>query len=173
MTAAGEAPVAHERRSSIEGVACRDCWQKDDPKIREDVLALGRRMPKPSAATPEDFWTHGLCVAAYEGEELVSLSASEIKFSQRLRANMAFIRVFVAPDHRQRGIVVPLTLKTHEVLQRFALAHPEKQIGGTMAIVTARGVMDEPVTKAFMVLIGYTPQGEPLIVRWFDHYRLP
>ena len=42
-----------------------------------------------------------------------------------------------------------------------------------MAVVTVKGVLDEPVTKAFMVLIGYTPQDEPLIVRWFDHYKLP
>ena len=158
--------------ASIEGILYRDVWLNDDAKVRNDALALGRRMPAPSAAVPADFWARGLCVAAYEGGELVSLSAAEIRFSQRLRTNMAFFRVFVAPEHRQRGIVTPLTLETHSVMSRYALAHPEQHIGGTMAIVTAKGIMDEPVTKGRHVLIGYTPRGEPLIVRWFDHYKL-
>jgi hypothetical protein len=157
---------------TIDGIEYRDVWQKDDEAVRRDAMALGARMGSGTSHFTPEMWAKGLCVVAYDGPELVSIAAGEIRFAERVRTNMAFLRVFVLPAHRKRGIVVPLTYKFHDAMRRYALEHPEMRVGGTMAIVTVKGHMDEPVTKADMVLIGYSPKGEPLILRWFDHYKL-
>jgi len=156
----------------VDGVEYRDVWQKNDKTVRRDAMALGARTGSGTGNFTPEAWAKGLCVVAYDRSELVAIAAGEIRFAQRMRANMAFLRVFVSPEHRKRGLVVPLTYKFHDVMRRYALTQPEIRIGGTMAIVTVKGHMDEPVTKADMVLIGYSPKGEPLIARWFDHFTL-
>jgi hypothetical protein len=158
--------------TDIGGIEFRDVWLKDDEAVRRDAMELGVKMGTGTSNYTPEMWAKGLCVAAYDGSELVSIMPCEIRFAQRVRVNMAFLRSFVVPNHRKRGIVVPLTYKAHDVMRLYAVAHPEMRIGGTMGIVTAKGHMDEPVTKAEMVLIGYTPKGEPLVLRWFDHFKL-
>jgi len=156
----------------IDGIEYRNVWRKDDPDVRRDATMLGQRVAPNAVRLEPGFWSKDLCVVAYEGTELIALAPGEIRFAERVQQNMAFLRVFVVPEKRERGIVVPLTLKFHEVMRRYALDHPDQKIGGTMAVVTAKGFVDKPVTKAFMVLAGYSPRGEPLIVRWFDHFKL-
>jgi hypothetical protein len=160
------------RTEIVDGVEYRDVWQKDDETVRHDAMAFGARMGSGTDNFTPEMWAKGLCVVAYDRSELVAVAAGEIRFAQRVSANMAFLRVFVSPDHRKRGLVVPLTYKFHDVMRRYSLEHPELRIGGTMAIVTVKGHVDEPVTKADMVLIGYSLKGEPLILRWFDHFKL-
>jgi hypothetical protein len=164
--------VVSARTEIVDGVEYRDVWQKGDETVRRDAMELGTRMGTASSEFAPEAWAKGLCVVAYDGAELVAIQPCEIRFAQRVRTNMAFLRTFVVPSHRKRGLVVPLTYKSHDVMRRYALAHPEMCIGGTMGIVTAKGHMDEPVTKAEMVLIGYSPKGEPLVLRWFDHFKL-
>lgn len=157
---------------TIYGVEYRNVWLKDDPDAARDTKALGTRVTPPGQKLPPDFWAKNLCVVAYEGKELVALAPAEIRYAQRVRANMAFLRVFVSPPHRKKGVVIPLTFKFHEIMRKYSLDNPDKRIGGIMAIVTAPGIMDEPVTKAFLHLIGYNTRNQPLILRWFEHYRL-
>jgi len=156
----------------VDGVEHRNVWMKDDPDVRRDALALGRRMTPPSRQFMPDVWAKNLCTIAYQDGNLVALAVIDLRYSKRVRANMGYLRIFIAPECRQRGIAIPLTLRAHEIIRRYSLANPEKRIGGTMALVTVKGMMDEPVGKAFMVLIGYSPKSEPVLVRWFDHYKL-
>lgn len=156
----------------IEGVEYRNVWRKDDPQAKRDAEALGSRVTPPGQKLPDNFWTTGLAVVAYEGANLLALAPGEIRFSSRLRCNMAFLRVFVAPEQRQRGIVIPLTMKFHEVMRRHAEENPQERIGGTMAMITVKGMLDEPIGHSGMNLVGYSPRNEPLIVRWFDGFKL-
>lgn len=158
---------------TIDGIEYRNVWKRVDAAVIRDADALGARVTPPGKEVRTNFWSKDLCVVAYDGEDAVALAPGEIRYADRLKANMAFLRVFVAPSHRQRGIVVPLCMKAHEVMRRYSLDTPHRRIGGTMGFVTVKGVMDEPVTKAFMHFIGYTPQDAPLLVRWFEHYTLP
>jgi hypothetical protein len=157
---------------TIDGVEYRDVWKKDVPQVRRDAVAFGAGVAPNTKEFPPDFWSQNLCVAAYEGGHIIALAPGEIRYFEQVKANMAYLRVFVARDHRQRGIVIPLTIKFHEIMRRYALGHPGLRIGGTIAAVTVKGIMDEPVGKAFMTVIGYTRHGDPLIVRWFDHFKL-
>src|SRR5882724_9342778 len=128
----------------IDGIEYRNVWQKNDPDVRRDALALGQRLAPNAVRLEPGFWAKDLCVVAYEGRDLIALAPGEVRFSERVQQNMAFLRVFVTPEKRERGIVVPLTLKFHEVMRRFALDHADGKIGGTMAIVTVKGFVDEP-----------------------------
>jgi hypothetical protein len=154
----------------INGIEYRNVWGKNDPDVIRDASALGTRVTPPGRAVAP--WAEGLCVVAYDGPTLVAIAPGEIRFVPRVKAKMALLRVYVEPSHRERGLVVPLTLKSHEVIREYARQHPEERIGGTMGLVTAKGVVDEPVTKAFMQLIGYSPRGEPLLVRWFEGFKI-
>jgi hypothetical protein len=154
----------------IDGIEYRNVWGSNDPDAIRDANALGARVTP--AGRPARGWSEGLCVAAYDGRMLVAVAPAEIRYSPRVRANMAMLRVYVNRSHHERGIVIPLTLKSHEVMRKHAAENPEQRIGGTMGVVTARGVVDEPITKAFMHLIGYSPRSEPLLVRWFEGFKL-
>jgi hypothetical protein len=156
----------------VDGIECRNVWLKDDPKVLSDALALGKRMTPRTKPFEPDIWARNLCVAAYKDDRLVAEAIVDVRFSERVRATMGYVRAFVAPECRERGLVIPLTLLSHEIIRKHALGNPGMRIGGTMAVITARGYLDEPVGKAFMVLIGYAPNGDPVMVRWFDHFKL-
>ncbi|MBV9330816.1 MAG: hypothetical protein JOZ55_04615 [Alphaproteobacteria bacterium] len=156
---------------TINGVEYRNVWLKEDAEAAAGARALGARVTPSGASLPPDFWAKNLCVVAFEADDVVALAPAEIRFSERVRANMAFLRVYVSPAHRQRGLVIPLAVKFHEIMRRYALDHPDKRIGGSMAIITAPGMLDEPVTKGFHVLMGFNRHNQPLIIRWFEHFR--
>jgi hypothetical protein len=153
----------------IDAIEYRNVWLRNDPVAVRDAIAL-------ETATRENIssgaWPKNLGVVAYHGAEIIGLALSDIRHSERVRANMAYLRVLVAPKHRARELETPLMLKLHEIMRLHSLAHPEAKIGGTMAIVETVGPLEEPVTKAFMLLAGYTPNDQPLVLRWFDHTKL-
>jgi hypothetical protein len=155
----------------IEGIEYRNVWQTNDPQAKRDAEALGARVTMRREMPPE-FWSSNLAAAAYEKAELLAIAPGEIRFSDRLRCNMAFLRVFVAAEHRHRGVVIPLTMKFHEIMRRYADEHPAERIGGTMAMITVKGMFDQAVGHSGMILVGYSPRNEPLIVRWFDGFKL-
>jgi hypothetical protein len=154
----------------VDRVEYRNVWMKDDPEVLRDALA--KRMTPVSQSFQPGAWSRNLCVAGYRYGTLVALAVIEVRFSRRVRANMGYLSIFIAPETRERGIAIPLSMRTHEIMRQYSLANPEKRIGGVMAVVTVKGILGEPVTKAFQVLAGYTPKNEPVIVRWFEHYKL-
>jgi hypothetical protein len=78
----------------------------------------------------------------------------------------------VDDQRRTQKILVPLTYALHQAMERHAQAHPELKIGGTAAVVAAPNTIYKPVGSAEMILIGYTKRNEPVLLRWFDSYRL-
>lgn len=150
----------------------KNVWRQKDALVERDAIAAWTAAGVATSAEDLSERAKQLCIAGYQGSELVAISTAFLRYSTVVRENMAFVRVFVAKDHRQKGLVVPLTYASHAALEAFALANPTLKIGGTMGIAAARGTMDKPVTNAEMVLIGYTKDNDPLLARWFDHTRL-
>jgi hypothetical protein len=150
----------------------RDVWQQNDAKAEADVVALWQRLNILPAGVSPQARAKELCVAAYDGDQLAAVTTATIDTLQVVRTKMVFLRALVAPEYRSRKVVVPLTLETHEALSRYALAHPDQKLGGTVAIVTSNPGIYKPIGSAHMILIGYTARNEPVTVRWFDHYRL-
>lgn len=151
----------------------RNVWKLVDAQVERDAVAAWEAAGVVTT-NPEDVAVRlkQLCVAGYEDSTLVTLSTIIVRYSPVVRENMAFLRVFVAKEHRQKGLVIPLTYATHEAMSAYALANPQLRIGGTMAVVVARGTMDRPVLGAQMMLAGYTKDSDPLVLRWFDHTKL-
>jgi hypothetical protein len=150
----------------------RDVWRKNDGKAEADIVALWQRLNILPAGVNPLARAKELCVAAYDGDRLAAVTTATIDTLQVVRTRMVFLRALVAPEYRAKKVVVPLTLETHEVLSRYALAYPDQKHGGTVAIVTSNPGIYKPIGSAHMVLIGYTARNEPVTVRWFDHFRL-
>jgi hypothetical protein len=149
----------------------KDVWQQNDAAAERDAIGLWRA----ARAFSEDRAgerAKELCVVAYDGDQPVAVSTATIGRLGVVRQTMAFLRAFVAPDHRSEKIVVPLTFAAHESMLKYALANPQLRIGGTAGVVTSNPGIYKPIGSALMILIGYTPNDEPIIVRWFDHFRL-
>lgn len=149
----------------------RDVWQKNDEQAEADVVALWRRMSVLPADVDATARAKEVCIAAYEGKELVAVSTVTIETMPRVRAKMAFLRVLVSRGNRSQKIVLPLTYAVYQAMERYAQANPEFKIGGTAAVVVAPNTIYKPVGSAEMILVGYTHRDEPLLLRWFDSYR--
>ena len=162
---------SRELFEEFSNIEFRDVWRKDDKQVEADVIALWQRMgvlPKgvnPNARAKE------ICVAAYEGGDLIAVTTVNIEMLQVVRTKMAFFRALVAEDHRAQKVLVPLTYALHQAMERYALAHPELKIGGTAAVVAAPNTIYKPVGAAEMILVGYTGRNEPVLLRWFNSYR--
>lgn len=160
-------------KDSVAKVTHKDVWLKNDAKVEQDAIAAWTAagiLPKsqdPMVRAKE------ICVAAYEGKNLVAVSTATIEPMPIVRRKMVFFRLFVVPEHRHREIVIPLGLEVHKAAEKYALEHPELNLGGTAAVVIVKGIMNKPITRAHLILAGYSQKNEPLILRWFDHYKMP
>lgn len=158
-----------EEFSTIE---FRDVWRKNDAQAEADAVALWQRLGNlPQGVDPYQR-AKELCVVAYEGSKLVAITTVTLDMLQVVRTRMAFFRALVDDERRAQKVLVPLTYALHQTMERYAQAHPEQKIGGTAAVVAAPNTIYKPVGSAEMVLIGYTTRNEPLLLRWFDSYRL-
>ncbi len=150
----------------------RDVWRRNDVRTELDVIALWSR---DGALVPEIdpvARSKTLCIAAYDAGEVVGVSTVELQWMAPVRAEMAFLRVYIAKAHRARKLIHPIAAATYDAMQRFALANPQLRLGGTAATVLSKPGIYKPVTETGMVLIGYDAEDAPLIVRWFEHFRL-
>ena len=75
-------------------------------------------------------------------------------------------------DDRANKLLLSLTYALHQATERYAISHPELKIGCTAAIVTAEPGIYKPIGSAEMILICYVKENLPVLLRWFDHYRL-
>jgi hypothetical protein len=147
-------------------------WQKDDLKAMRDAVSVWSAAGVLGAGIDVNERMRELCVVGYDGDDLVAISTAYVAYLPMVREVMALFRVFVVDEKRKRGLAVPLTFETHEVLRDYARSRPDLRIGGSAGIVIVRGKMHKPVTPARMVLIGYTKNDEPILVRWFDHFQI-
>jgi hypothetical protein len=155
-----------------ENLHFKDVWLKNDAAAQADAINLWRDSNAflPSANPNER--AKELCVVAYDESKPIAVATAAIRPLSMVREKMAFLRAFVSPDYRSQKVVVPLTYAAHEALSNYARQNPQLRIGGTAAVVTSKPGIYKPVGSAEMVLIGYTRNEEPVIVRWFDHFRL-
>ncbi|MBV9330815.1 MAG: hypothetical protein JOZ55_04610 [Alphaproteobacteria bacterium] len=155
----------------LDGIEYRNLWQDVDEAAGREANALGARLTPPTRRLPADYWEKNLCVAAYKGWELIGIATGEIRFAQRVRANMAFLRLFVKPEHAKSVVGKELALKFHEIMRKFSRENPDRRLGGTMRIASAPGAVS-PMLPGFYALIGYTEDNRPMAIRWFEHFKL-
>ena len=162
---------SRELFEEFSNIEFRDVWRKDDKQAEADAVALWQRMGVLPKGVNADARAKEICVAAYEGNELIAITTATIDMLQVVRTKMAFCRALVSDNHRSQKVVVPLTYAMHQALERYAIASPDLRIGGTVAVVSAPNTIYKPVGSAEMILVGYTSRNEPVLLRWFNSYR--
>ncbi|MBI3675093.1 MAG: hypothetical protein HY243_00555 [Proteobacteria bacterium] len=173
---AGSGPAALSDEAApgnVAKVTHKDVWFKNDAKVEQDAIAAWKAADALPPRQDPMLRAKEICVAAYEGKNLVAVSTATIEPMPMVRRKMVFFRLFVVPEHRHREIVIPLGLAVHQAAEKYALAHPELELGGTAAIVSVKGVMNKPITRAHLILASYSRKNEPIILRWFDHFKFP
>ena len=151
-----------------------EAWRKADPKLEADALAFwqaqGVRLETPDGAERKKM----LAVLAYEDGQVIGLSTLNIRRAEQVRQKMAFVREIVAADRRQQHVSIALTQKTREVIEAYAFAHQDEQIGGMAAILQAPGIGKRAISRGGqMVLTGYTEKNEQVRIAWFAHFQVP
>jgi hypothetical protein len=151
----------------------KDVWLKNDADAERDAMALWRSAGGMPPDTTIEEHVKELATVAYDGDNLTATITCRIAYLPKVRQNMAMIRLFIAPDYRRGGVSFTIVNKTIEVMSAYSRDNPQKRIGGIGAIVTARGVLKKPVTPLQgLTLIGYTDNNLPIIIQWFDHFRI-
>lgn len=163
---------AQQMFEEFSDIGFRDVWQKNDIKSEMDVATFWEKHGALPANVHPKTRVKQVCVIAYKGSEVVAVSTIKIDMLQTVRQKMGFYRAFVAPELRSQKILLPLTYAVHHAMERYALAHPELRLGGLAALVTAEQGIYKPVGSSEMMLIGYTRDSIPIMIRWFDHFRL-
>ena len=162
---------SREMFEEFSNIEFRDVWRKDDKQAEADVIALWQRSGVlPKGVDPRQR-AKEICVLAYENGALVAVTTVTLDMLQVVRTKMAFFRALVDSEYRSQKVLVPLTYAMHQAMERYAIAHPDLKIGGTAAVVSAPNTIYKPVGSAEMILVGYTTRNEPVLLRWFDHYR--
>lgn len=162
---------SRELFEEFSNVEFRDVWRANDPQAEADAIAMWQRMGNLPQGVNPHARAKELCVVAYENQRLIAITTVTLDMLQVVRTKMAFFRALVDDQHRAQKILVPLTYALHQAMERYAQAHPELKIGGTAAVVAAPNTIYKPIGSAEMILVGYTPRNEPVLLRWFDSYR--
>jgi hypothetical protein len=150
----------------------KDVWLKNDAEVERDAIAAWTAADALLTNVDPRHRAKELCVVCYDGQEVIGISTCTISYLNPVRQKMVLFRIFIAPNRRQERIAVPLTRHTFEVAERYALANPQLRLGGLGAVVVVEGYLHGPVTAEKLILIGYTQEGHPIIVKWFDHFVL-
>jgi hypothetical protein len=157
-------------------IEIRPAWRRDDPQIEADAIAFWARLRLlPADASPEER-AKELIAAAYRDGQLVAVSTATIEWFDHLRARFAVLRGATDPAHRRGRAQLALAVPSRDLLERWALDHPEERLAGGIAFVeTAEwGEFARlPVwPESELTFIGHATDGRQVRVAWFDHYRL-
>lgn len=152
-------------------------WKLGNAQFESDAIRLWTsRDVMPPDQTAEER-TKQLTAVAYTDDQLIGVTTATIGRIPSLRANLAMIRIFIAPDFRGHGLLALLVEKAFGALESWAISHPNADVAGLGSIrenVSDDPGLSRPFNKASgTTLVGYTDAGQQLRVRWFPHYRPP
>ena len=168
--------MADPKLPAPDEIEIRPAWRRDDPRIEADAIAFWKRLDLlPHGESPEQR-AKELIAAAYRGDRLVAVSTATIEWFAHLRARFAVIRGATDPEHRRARAQLALAVPSRNLLERWALDHPEEKLAGGIAFVdTAEWgeFAKVPVwPESELTFIGHATDGRQVRVAWFDHYRL-
>ena len=163
----------HEDESNF---ALRPAWRLSDPAIARDAELFWRREQILPNAVDVGERLRGLCVAGYDGDELIALSTARIRQIDFLAAKLAMLRIATASARRGARLASTISAKSLELLEEWSVANPTESVMG-MATVTQTHNYDNvgPVLAVWnrLCFIGWTADGEAMHVAWFAHGRVP
>jgi hypothetical protein len=159
-----------------DALEVRPAWRRDDPQIEADAIEFWTRLGLLPPGASAEQRTKELIAAAYRGDRLVAVSTATIEWFEHLRARFAVLRGATDPEYRRSRAQLALAVPSRNLLERWALDHPEERLAGGIAFVETAEWGDFaklPVwPESELTFIGYTTDGRQVRVAWFDHYRV-
>ncbi|MBA4209255.1 MAG: hypothetical protein C0454_06980 [Parvibaculum sp.] len=150
-----------------------DGWQKRDPKLEADAIALWQKHGiLPPGVNPQER-ARELCCLAYEDGELAGISTVVMeRYRPLLNKRFGFARVFVSPDFEQQELAIGLATECRRLLEAWSVANPHEELHGMAAVYQSPKLGRYPVGKSGLTLVGFTPEGHQLRIAWFNHLPL-
>ncbi|HWE98290.1 MAG TPA: hypothetical protein VG248_00670 [Caulobacteraceae bacterium] len=157
-------------------VEFRPAWRMADARLESDAAAFwianGLLPPGETAEgrLPE------LCVVGYSAGEVSVVSTARLRHIDFLGAKLAMFRCAVAPKFRNSDLAKAITRNARDLLEAWAVQHKDEAVVG-MGSVVQGSAWGERVSRAALrstglVFIGWTADGEPLRVSWFEEARV-
>lgn len=155
----------------------RSAWRLRDPVIERDALAFWEREGLLASKTNVDARLSELCIAGYDGDELITTSTAVVRHVELVGCKLAMFRCAVAKDKRRMLLASVIAAHTREHLEQWSLAHPEEEVMG-MGSVTQAKALDNLSRRAMfrssrLGFVGWTPAGEQMRIAWFEHGSVP
>lgn len=165
-----------QAREMAAGYDLQPAWRRDDSRIEADAIEFWRRLDiLPANVSPEDR-ARELAAVAYKDGRLVAVTTLQLARLEQVRARLAMLRAATDPEHRRSHVSQALTIYTRELIERWAIEHPEERVGGMGAIIESanlRGREKEPVWPTTrLALIGHMADGRQIRLYWFADFRL-
>jgi GNAT superfamily N-acetyltransferase len=168
-------PFAALARRLAPDYDLRPAWRLGDPGIHADAAEFWRRLDLlPPGISPEER-AKELVAVAYKDGQIVGVTTAQIGLLEQVRARTAMLRGAVDPAHRRFHVGRALLLYAWEILEAWAIAHPDEKLAGISGVVEAhelREAQRQPFGPMLgFGVIGFTPDGCQIRLAWFDHFR--
>jgi len=158
------------------GIEIRTAWRADRADIEKDAVAFWQRLGNLPPDTAPEERAREVVVAAYHDGRMIGVTTAEVGILPRVRARLAMLRGSVDPDYRRTHIGLAMFPRSLDALEAWAAANPAKRVAGVGGIIEApelaafQRVPHWPETRFH--LIGFTPDGRQIRVRWFRNASL-
>jgi hypothetical protein len=165
----------YEPRTPVE---FRPAWRRADPAIERDAELFWRREGLLPAAANIGERLSELCLAGYDGEELIALTTARIRYIDFLGVKLAMLRVATASHNRKNRLATIIQAEARALLEQWSADNPAEEVMG-MGTVTQTHAFDGLgpargfLRASHLGFVGWTANGEAMRVAWFDDGTIP
>lgn len=159
----------------MSDVSILPAWREHNADFERDAIAFWTRLRGlPESQSPEAR-AKQLSSVAYAGEKLIGVTTAFIEYCPQVRANLAYYRILLDPNHRGAHTMPPLVMEAFRAIEAWARENPQAAVAGfgsvRQAIVSEEKFRSPYARTTGAALIAFTPSGDQLRVRWFRHFR--
>ena len=165
----------HEARTTV---TLRNAWRLRDRDIARDAEEFWQKEGLLPSNTDVAERLDELCMAGYDGSRLIALTTARIRHVSFLGVKLVMLRVAVDQALRRNRLATIIQAESRELLEQWSLANPAEEVMG-MGTVTQTHAFDERgwsrgyLRSSHLAFVGWTANGEPMRVAWFEHARIP
>jgi hypothetical protein len=166
-------PPLVERATDLE---IRPGWRRGDAQLEADAIAFWERLGNLPPGTSAQDRARELVLGGYRDGRLIGVQTARIARLDQPRARFALVRTAVDREARRGHAAATMAYEGRDLLEAWALAHPEEKLAGIAAIVESDDLAEIARTPYWpgtrLMLAGYTKEGRQIRLSWFSHYRL-
>jgi hypothetical protein len=157
-------------------IELRPAWRSDDPEIGRDAIAFWRRLGNLPADAPPEERAKEVVVAAYGEGRMVGVVTASLGLFEQVRARVAMLRGSVDPEFRRSHVGIAMFPRALDILEAWAAANPGERVAGIGGILESRELLAAQQLPCWpqsrFNLVGFTPDGRQIRLRWFRDFVL-